>query len=202
MARYAQKHDTEKEKKATFTSKEPIVCPVCETSFNREELFSGRVNAGDLTDELHRTYLPTHSYGEIHPLVYELTVCPACWYSAFKSDFTLIPAAVAASLKDQTAARVEATQTVFEKADYNSPRGLAEGAASYHLAMLCYEQLPKEFSPAISRASARSAARGCAATSTPRRPARTSPTWGACSTARPGFCTASPWSSSRRARSS
>jgi uncharacterized protein (DUF2225 family) len=149
MVRYAQKPEGEKEKKVTFVSKEPIVCPVCETSFNREELFSGRVNAGDLTDELHRTYIPTHSYGEVFPLVYELTVCPACWYAAFKSDFLGIPTKIAGTLKDGTAARVEAAQRVFGEADFSSPRSLMEGAASYYLAMLCYELLPKEYSPAI-----------------------------------------------------
>jgi uncharacterized protein (DUF2225 family) len=149
MVRYAQKPEGEKGRKITFISKEPIVCPVCETSFNREELFSGRVNAGDLTDELHRTYLPTHNYGEVHPLVYELTVCPSCWYSAFKTDFPGIPSKAAVILKDETAARVEGAQRVFDKADFNSPRSLMEGAASYYLAMSCYERLPKEYSPVI-----------------------------------------------------
>lgn len=149
MVRYAQKPENEKERKVTFISKEPIVCPVCEASFNREELFSGRVNAGDLTDELHRTYIPMHNYGEVHPLVYELTVCPACWFSAYKADFMGIPSKPAAALKEGTASRVEAAQRVFGGTDFNSPRGLMEGAASYYLAMLCYEGLPKEFSPTI-----------------------------------------------------
>jgi uncharacterized protein (DUF2225 family) len=149
MVRYAQKPEGEKERKVTFVSKEPIVCPVCEASFNREELFSGRVNAGDLTDELHRTYIPTHNYGEVHPLIYELTVCPSCWYAAFKGDFAGLPSKIAGTLKDETAARVEAAQRVFGSADFNSPRSLMEGAASYYLGMLCYERMPKEFSPAI-----------------------------------------------------
>jgi hypothetical protein len=149
MVRYAQKPETDKEKKVTFVSKDPIVCPVCETSFNREELFSGRVNAGDLTDELHRTYIPMHSYGEVHPLVYELTVCPSCWYAAYKADFLGVPNKVRGDLKDATAARVEAAQRLFSGADFSSPRGLLEGAASYYLAMLCYERLTKEFSPSI-----------------------------------------------------
>ena len=149
MVRYAQKSESEKEKKVTFVSKEPIVCPVCEAAFNREELFSGRVNAGDLTDELHRTYIPTHNYGEVHPLVYELTVCPSCWYAAFKTDFAGIPSKLAGALKEETASRVEASQRIFGPADFNSPRSLMEGAASYYLGMLCYERLPKEFSPSI-----------------------------------------------------
>jgi uncharacterized protein len=152
MVRYAQKPESEKEKKVTFISKEPIVCPVCEASFNREELFSGRVNAGDLTDELHRTYIPTHNYGEVHPLIYELTSCPSCWYSAFKGDFQGIPPKFAEQLKDETASRVDSAQRMFPEADFNQPRGLMEGAASYFLAMLCYERLPKEFSPTIKQA--------------------------------------------------
>ena len=44
---------------------------------------------------------------------------------------------------------MEATQSIFDKADFNSPRGLTEGAASYYLAMLCYERHSKEYSPAI-----------------------------------------------------
>jgi uncharacterized protein len=153
MVRYAQRPEKDdKERKVTFVSKEPIVCPACETSFNREELFSGRVNAGDLTDELHRTYIPMQSYGEVHPLVYDLTVCPSCWYAAFKQDFPGVPPKVAARLKDETAARVEAAQLLFSPVDYNAPRGLMEGAASYYLAMLCYERFPKEFSPTIKQA--------------------------------------------------
>jgi len=149
MVRYAQKPENDKEKKVTFISKEPIVCPVCETSFNREELFSVLVNAGDLTEELHRTYIPMHNYGEVFPLVFELTVCPSCWYSAYRPDFLGIPNKVTGTLRDLTAARVETVQRIFAGADFSSPRGLLEGAASYYLAMLCYERLPKEFSPVI-----------------------------------------------------
>jgi hypothetical protein len=149
MVRYAQRPESDKEKKVTFISKDPIVCPACEAPFNREELFSGRVNAGNLTDELHRTYIPMHNYGEVFPLIYELTVCPSCWYTAYKADFVGIPPKAAAAIKDGTAARVEAAQRIFAGTDFNSPRGLIEGAASYYLAMLSYEHLPKEYSPTI-----------------------------------------------------
>jgi len=152
MVRYAQKPENDKEKKVTYISKEPIVCPVCEASFNREELFSGRVNAGDLTDELHRTYIPTHNYGEVHPLVYEMTACPSCWFTTFKNDFRSLPPKLAPLFKDDTAERVEAAQRIFPDTDFNQPRGLMEGAAAYYLGMLCYERFPKEFSPTIKQA--------------------------------------------------
>lgn len=149
MVRNAPKPESEKEKKVTFIAKDSIKCPVCEAEFHREELFSGRVNAGDLTDELHRLYIPMQAYGEIHPLVYDITVCPSCWYAAFKSDFTEIPHQAALGLSEGIAGRVESAQRVFDSVDFNSPRGLLEGAASYYLAMISYEAFPKEFAPSF-----------------------------------------------------
>jgi uncharacterized protein (DUF2225 family) len=148
MGRPAPKPEKEeKEKKVTFTAKELIKCPVCQADFHREELFTGRVNAGELTDELHRTYIPMAAYGEIHPLVYEITVCPSCWYAAFKPDFLELPQAARAGLSEGIAARVEAAQRVFDPVDFSSPRGLVEGAASYYLALICYDSFTKEVAP-------------------------------------------------------
>jgi uncharacterized protein (DUF2225 family) len=147
MVRNAAKPEVEKEKKVSFIAKDVTKCPVCEAEFHREELFSGRVNAGDLTDELHRLYIPMQAYGEIHPLDYEVTVCPSCWYAAFKADFAEVPRDAATKLSDSVAKRVESAQRVFDSVDFNSPRGLLEGAASYYLAMMSYEAFPKEFAP-------------------------------------------------------
>jgi len=142
----------EKERKVTFAGKEQIKCPVCEAAFRREELFSGRVNAGDLTDELHRTYIPMHQWGEVEPLVFDLSVCPSCWYAAWKPDFAVIGPKQRQALSDGIAARIEAVQCLLEPVDFNSPRTLLEGAASYYLAMLCYEHFPKEFAPTFKQA--------------------------------------------------
>ncbi|HUX38211.1 MAG TPA: DUF2225 domain-containing protein [Rectinemataceae bacterium] len=148
MARFAAKPERdEKERKVTFMSKEQIQCPVCDAKFHREELFSGRVNAGDLTDELHRTYIPMAHWGEVQPLVYDLSVCPSCWYTAFKADFSLIGPKQVKTLSDGIASRIESVQRLIQPLDFNSPRSLAEGAASYWLAMLCYEGLTKDFAP-------------------------------------------------------
>ena len=88
----------DKEKKITFFSKEAVRCPVCGSAFHREELFSGRVNAGDLTDELHRKYIPMRNFGEVHPLVYDVTVCPSCFYASFRSDFSAVPQKILSAL--------------------------------------------------------------------------------------------------------
>ncbi|MBL8966718.1 MAG: DUF2225 domain-containing protein [Spirochaetaceae bacterium] len=150
MVRPAAKPEKDdKEKKVTFVAKESTRCPVCDAVFKREELFSGRLNAGDLTDELHRTYIPMQAYGEVHPLVYELSVCPSCWYAAFKSDFAEPPQKTREALQDGISARVEAAQRLFEPLDFSSARDLLSGAASYYLAMLSYERFPKDYAPVV-----------------------------------------------------
>jgi uncharacterized protein (DUF2225 family) len=68
----------EKDRKITFYTKESIHCPVCDASFKREELFSGRLNVDELTDELHRLYKPKLAFGDVYPLIYEIEVCPHC----------------------------------------------------------------------------------------------------------------------------
>lgn len=147
LAPNASNGKEEKERKVTFTGKETIHCPVCDANFHREELFSGRVNAGELSDELHRNYIAMQAWGEVQPLVYDLTVCPSCWYAAYKGDFLGIGPKILRPLSDGIAQRVEAAQRLFEPLDFSSPRGLNEGAASYYLAMLCYEAFTKEYAP-------------------------------------------------------
>jgi hypothetical protein len=139
----------EKERKITFYAKDPTRCPVCDASFHREELFSGRVNADEMTDELHRTYKPLHAFGDVYPLIYEIEVCPACFYAAFRQDFVPAGTKAAAILRDGLEKRIEDVQLIFSPLDYQSPRGLLEGAASYYLAMMSYEHFGKDASPTI-----------------------------------------------------
>ncbi len=142
----------DKERKISFYAKEATRCPVCDASFRREELFSGRVNADELTDELHRTYKPLHAYGDVYPLCYEIEVCPACFYAAFRADFMPMAVKAGSVLQDRIEYRVEEVQRIFSGLDYQGARGLLEGAASYYLAMLCYEHAGKDFSPTIKSA--------------------------------------------------
>lgn len=151
------KKQPEKESKntsITFYSKEQITCPVCSTKFKREELHSGggRLIAGDLTDELRRLYEPSAKYGEVFPLVYNLTVCPKCLYSAFPQDFSIIPKPLIEKLFDTIESRFTSIKRLFHSSDFFKSRGLMEGAASYYLAMLCYELFDEKFSPTIKQA--------------------------------------------------
>ncbi|ULQ59713.1 DUF2225 domain-containing protein [Brucepastera parasyntrophica] len=135
----------------TFYAKDQIECPICNTKFKREELKSGggRMIAGDLTDELRRLYEPSAKYGEVFPLIYAMTVCPKCSYSAFPQDFCILDKASLTRINDHMQERIESVKQLFTKLDFNGHRTLNEGAASYYLAMLCYEYVDSKYSPRI-----------------------------------------------------
>ena len=143
----------ERIRKVTFFSKEPLVCPVCEFNFYREDLLSGsgRLIAGELTDELRRLYEPSKKYGKIVPLVYSALVCPGCLFAAYPKDFDAVstePETVAA-LQEQRSKRESSAGLIFERLDFSRSRTLAEGSASYYLAVMCYEHFKKDYSPTI-----------------------------------------------------
>ncbi len=137
----------------TFFSRTPMECPICESSFYREELRTGRgrLNAGDLTRELRRTYVPSRKYGEVFPLIYPVTVCPSCYYAAFPPDFLAVPPGAVEAIRAEEQRRIDEARPVFESLDFSSPRGLVEGCAGYYLATVCYEHFPAEFSPTFKR---------------------------------------------------
>jgi uncharacterized protein (DUF2225 family) len=140
-------------RKITFFSKSQSSCPVCEAGFLKEELLSGggRLIAGELTEELHRTFEPSKKFGEVHPLIYTLTVCPACHYAAFPQDFDSAEEEVLAKLRDQTKQRTDSVALIFSDLNFAEYRRLEEGIASYYLAMMCYEHFTKRFSPTFKR---------------------------------------------------
>ncbi|GAB4363818.1 MAG: DUF2225 domain-containing protein [Spirochaetales bacterium] len=141
----------EQGKKLTFFQKNPIQCPLCETVFYREELLTGggRMIAGPLTRELRRIYEPSKKFGEIYPLIYAITVCPACFYAVFSQDFLSLPEKSKSVLLEQSENRKENLKPLFRELDFTQPRTLVEGTASYILAVFCYDHFPKEYSPTI-----------------------------------------------------
>ncbi len=142
------------EKKLTFMSKQELDCPVCEAKFRKEELLSGggRMNAGDLTKELHRIYIPTNKFGAVYPLLYPVTVCPSCYYAAYPSDFSQIGSERKALLNKGIAGRKLAFREIFPDLDFQKSRGLAEGVASYSFAVDCYESAPQLIAPHFKQA--------------------------------------------------
>ena len=140
--------------KVSFISKETYTCPVCAKSFNREELLSGsgRLIAGTLTDELHRLYEPSAKYGVVYPLVYQATVCPDCWFASMDKDFQNLPQRSKDQAERDTRKRMNDTRLIFPNADFNKPRDIINGAASYYLVLCCYDYYSKEFSPTMKQA--------------------------------------------------
>jgi uncharacterized protein (DUF2225 family) len=139
------------EPKISFQSKETTSCPVCDLTFHREELLSGggRLIAGKLTNELHRLYEPSVRYGEVHPLIYQATVCPRCWYASSSNDFALLPQEGQFTVSDDKNARIAETRLIFPDVDFSEGRTLESGTAALYLALRCYEHFPKGFSPTI-----------------------------------------------------
>ena len=144
----------EREVKISFASKEEYVCPVCETTFHREELLSGsgRLIAGVLTDELHRLYEPSIKYGDVYPLIYQATVCPECWFAAMDKDFADLPAESKFKAEDDRERRCVDTKLIFPETDFRKNRDIITGTASLYLLVRCYDYFPKEFSPTIKQA--------------------------------------------------
>lgn len=137
----------------TFFSKNDIECPVCGTSFKREELLTGRgrLSAGDLTNELRRTYLPTKKFGKVDPLLYPVTVCPTCFYAADDNDFLNIPPKAVQNIKNYKNVRAGYMIKIFGKLpSFREPRDTFAGISSYIMAISSYPFFDrKKFSPSI-----------------------------------------------------
>ncbi|MDR2343577.1 MAG: DUF2225 domain-containing protein [Spirochaetaceae bacterium] len=140
--------------KISYQSKEVYVCPVCEEEFRREELLSGggRLNAGELTDELHRLYVPSARYGSIYPLVYQATVCHNCWFSSLASDFNKLPKDKIDKVAADENKRREEAELIYPGIDFRKPRTLESGIVSQYLVMRCYDYYKKDSSPTIKQA--------------------------------------------------
>ena len=143
----------EKLKRVTFFSKEAITCPACDSKFYREDLLSGsgRLIAGELTDELRRLYEPSKKFGKIVPLIYTILVCPVCYFSAFPKDFEALEAEsdTLALIRMEREKRRESVSLILEPLDFTESRTLKEGCASWFLGLMCYEHFKKQYSPTI-----------------------------------------------------
>jgi uncharacterized protein (DUF2225 family) len=135
--------------KLTFFEKKQTVCPVCGAKFYREDLFSGggRLIAGDLSAELRRLYEPSKKYGEVHPLIYPVVVCPTCYFSSLPMDFAAIPDSHRKKAEVNADERHTSIALLFPGLDFTSPRTLREGVASYFFAAMCYDFFDKKANP-------------------------------------------------------
>ncbi len=154
MVTYRSGVEEKKKRKITFFLKDDIKCPVCDTKFKREELFSGRgrLIAGGLTQELRRIYEPSKVYGKINPLIYPITVCPECYLAAMPEDFTRLKAKGVEKAKSLTPKRQAIIKRIFTEIDFTQPRVTRHGAASYILSIESYDYFDKWASPTVKKA--------------------------------------------------
>ena len=144
-----------KKPKISYWSKNRCHCPVCQNNFEREEMLSGsgRMIAGELTDELHRVFEPSAKYGQIYPVIYSIGACPKCHTALFWSDFEEIQDnnSLNALLADSKN-RKEIVNNMFPYYELTRERNLLDGAAMYYLALLCYEKADIAYAPTFKRA--------------------------------------------------
>lgn len=144
-----------KKPKISYWSKNRCHCPVCQNNFEREEMLSGsgRMIAGELTDELHRVFEPSAKYGQIYPVIYSIGACPKCHTALFWSDFEEIQDnnSLNALLADSKN-RKEIVNNMFPYYELTRERNLLDGAAMYYLALLSYEKVALSYAPTMKRA--------------------------------------------------
>ena len=144
-----------KKPKISYWSKNRCHCPVCQNNFEREEMLSGsgRMIAGELTDELHRVFEPSAKYGQIYPVIYSIGACPKCHTALFWSDFEEIQDnnSLNALLADSKN-RKEIVNNMFPYYELTRERNLLDGAAMYYLALLSDEKVDLSYAPTMKRA--------------------------------------------------
>jgi uncharacterized protein len=141
--------------KITYLAKDETICPVCENKFKRELLMSGggRLDAQDVTENLHRNYRPSKKFGIIHPLIYFFIVCPNCFYCCLAQDFADFPEENKNKFLNNTSERVKfANKIIGKPVDYTSFKTLESGAAGLALCVNSYDYFPKKASPTIKQA--------------------------------------------------
>ncbi len=135
--------------KVSYFAKEDTICPICEEKFKIEKMLSGRgrLNAGRLTDELRRLYIPTPKYGVLNPLFYIVVTCPNCFFSAYEQDFKNIPPSNLDKLRNDIVKRKKFVYDSFGPIDFSKERKVLEGLVSLIMAQYSYAFFPQKVAP-------------------------------------------------------
>lgn len=151
-----KKADGEAKKPAiSYWSKDKCQCPVCKKFFEREIMRSGngRMIAGGLSEELHRTFEPSAKYGRVYPLIYEVGACPNCYSAFFWNDFTeKITPEDLDKIYDNSQKRKTAVEQIFPYFNLKKERTLYDGTAMYYLALMTYDCMGSYALPTMKKA--------------------------------------------------
>lgn len=129
------------QRKATFRSKDPVSCPICGEAHQREQMFQGggRLIAGALTRELRRLYEKNKKFGRLNPSDYAVSVCPRCLYASFIKDWSSVNLDEINRIKQYSNDRRVFVEKILGPVDFDQDRNIVSGAASYLLAVDCYQ---------------------------------------------------------------
>ena len=147
-----EKEDDSKSPKVSYLEKTPRKCPVCEHEYSHEFMYTGggRIIAGSLRNDLRRTYQDSKKYGRVNPLIYVVAVCPECCYAVFNEDFHKLDPARRDEAHLEKPNRVKYAKVIFGRdLNFEKPRDLINGAASYFLAMTGYNFHKKNVFPTL-----------------------------------------------------
>ncbi|BBM89908.1 hypothetical protein COTS27_01625 [Spirochaetota bacterium] len=124
----------------SFFHNDPITCPVCSHKFKREVMRfgHGRLITTDTDDELKQNYKFSKKFGAIYPYIYNVLVCPECWFATLVEDFSKKDFYDYANLKTDTRFRIRKARELFPQAEFDVNRTLETGLLGYFLAMICY----------------------------------------------------------------
>ncbi len=139
----------------SYFSKEKTKCPACDSSFAKENFFTGRgrLNAKEVDNDLRRIYEPSKKFGAIYPLIYNIMVCPQCWFAALAEDFlNKKPVFDFEKVKHNLEARKKEVNKIVTNLSFTKKRDLYSGLASYFLAISCYHDYLIESQRAIKQA--------------------------------------------------
>lgn len=141
-------------KKASFRAKENSVCPVCDTVHQREQMFQGggRLIAGKLSKDLRRLYEKNKKFGRINPNDYVIVVCPKCLYSCFPKDWSSLAGPDLNRIKASTGDRRVNVEKILGPMDFYADRNIVTGAASFLLAIDCYQLRSAPIAPTPKKA--------------------------------------------------
>lgn len=145
---------TEKKVSLSYWSKDKCTCPICKKPFEKEIMRSGngRMNAGNLSDELHRDYIPSAKYGKVYPLIFEVGCCPNCYSGFFWTDIGIFKNQETCDrIYDNLEKRKQAAETIFPYFDLKKERTLFDGAAMYYLALQTYDLCDADMLPTLKK---------------------------------------------------
>ena len=144
----------EKARPLSYREKKPYQCPICSAEILKEKIHTarGRLISGDVTQELRRIYRSGKGYGPIYPPAYSILVCPECLYAAFLDDFKSVEANSKLRIEKLNKNRREGITKIVGAIDFHKDRDLILGAASYILAVECYQQKESNAAPTPKKA--------------------------------------------------